>query len=158
MDGHQLGGLGALGLIHVGEQGGVIQVVAQGDLFPRLPGEVVDGLLQLRQVVQPLLLAAVSQGGLVAAVHQHAGEQLGQLHGIVNRPVLFHHADVVLGVAAAEEIRFQQGDQRLVQRTAVEGHMLLQRRDPGSAHAAPWLVDGAQEADVVLGIDHAKVT
>ena len=44
MDGHELYRLGLFAGIHVGEQGSMVQVIAQGNGLPCFPGKIEDGL------------------------------------------------------------------------------------------------------------------
>ena len=157
VDGHEFHGLGFLRLVHVGKEGRMVQVVAQGNLLPCLSGKIVNGLLQFRQVVQTFLLAVGPQHILIAALIQNARKQVRQVHAIEDCPVFFNKPHILLGPAAPEQVRFQIGNQRFVEAAPIHGSKFLQRRNSGPANAPAGLVDRAKEADVVSGVDHPQV-
>ena len=77
MDGHEPHLV--LHLVHrvgVREQGNMRQVVLERHLLPARRLKLVDGLLQLSQVVEPLLAALSAQRALVAAFRQHGRQNL----------------------------------------------------------------------------------
>ena len=68
MDGHQLYLAFAVQTVCVGEQGHVGQIILQRNFFTAGGFIFVNGLLQFRQIVQPLLTALCAQHFLVAAL------------------------------------------------------------------------------------------
>ena len=157
MNGHQLHRLGFFPLIHVGKQRGVVKIIAQRHLFPRFSGKVVNCLLQLRQIVEPLLFPTDPEHILIAALVQDACQQVCQIHAVVNRPVLFNQPHILPGPAAAEQFCVQTGFQSFVETALVQLRKLLQGSDSGAAHAPPRLIHRAQKADVVTAVNHAKI-
>ena len=157
VDGHELHRLSLFAGVHIGEQGGVVQIVAQSHGLPCLAGEVKNGLLQFRQIVQPLLLSGGAKHGLIAAVVEHPGQQVRQIHIVEDGPVFFNEPGIVLCSASAEGLRFQIGKQGVIQRAAFCGGIGFQGGNAGTAHPPPGLVDGAQETDVVRVVDHAQI-
>ena len=71
--GHELHLVVAAVRIAVGEQGYVGEVVLQGTFLSAAYLVFVNGLLQLRQVVQPLLAARGAQRRLIAAFVEYGG-------------------------------------------------------------------------------------
>ena len=135
----------------------MVQIIAKAYVFSGLAGKVIDSLLQLGQIVQPVFLAAGAEHGLVAAVLQNACQKVCQVHGVVDGPVFFNQPHIVLCPAPAEAVGFQIVKQRLIQRNAMGGGVAFQRGDPGAAHSPPGLVDRAQKADIVRAVDHSQI-
>ena len=76
MDGHQLHPVPLFGGIRIGEQRRTGQIVLQGDLLPAGGLVLVYRLLQLRQVVQPLLAALGAEHLLIAALVEDGRKHL----------------------------------------------------------------------------------
>ena len=143
--------------VQVREQGGQVQVFPQGDLLPGARLVVEDALLQLREVVQPVLGPAEAQVFLVAALRQQAGEEIRQLHALPALPQAFDEAHVIRGPGAVEDGALQPFFQGVVQALPAVDRLLPQKGDALFPHAAPGLVHRAQEAEIVPGEDHAQV-
>ena len=157
MDRHELHGGGLLHRVHVGKQRRVGQIPLQGHKLAGLCLIVIERLLQLRQVVQPVLLAGQAQHGLIAGIGQNTAEQIRQIHALVDGPVLFDHPGVLHRPAPAEQIRLQIFQQSLIQAQLPHGGVVLEIADAGAAHPPAGLVDRPQEGHVVSRSHHPQV-
>ena len=135
----------------------MLQIAAQRDLLPRLSGIVIDGLLQLGQIVEPILLAAQAEHRLIAALIQHLRDQIGQIHLRIDGAVPFDQAHILLGTALPEQRRFHVLQKRRIEARIPRGGIFLQKRDARPSDAAARLVDRAQEGNIVAAVDHAQI-
>ena len=77
MDGHQLHTVPHLPGVAIGKEGHVGQVVLQGTFLAAGGLILIDRLLQLGQIVQPLLAPLSAEHRLIAALIEHGGEHFG---------------------------------------------------------------------------------
>jgi hypothetical protein len=79
------------------------QVVLQSTLLPAGDLVVVDGLLELREVVQPLLTALGAEHLLIAACIEHGGEDFRNGPLRIVRGEALDEGEELLGLGALEE-------------------------------------------------------
>ena len=147
--GHEFHSGGLLHGVHIGKQGRMGQITLQRHQLPGPGLVVVDGLLQFRQVVQPVLLAGQPQHGLIAALRQNFRQQIRQIHARIDDPVFLNHPGVLRRPAFPEQLRLQVLHQGLIEAHATQGGIILEISDAGTSHATPRLVDSPQEGHIV---------
>ena len=105
----------------------------------------IDGLLQLGQIVQPLLTALRAEHGLIAAFVQDGGQDLRDgPTGAVGRKGI-DERDEACRTRAAEGLRADTAAQGREQRTALLCGLLLQQPAAALTDVALRLIDDAQE-------------
>ena len=108
---------------HVRQIGGGVGFLAAADL------KIVDGLLQLRQIVQPILVALGPQRQLIAAGVQNAGEQLGDGEAAGGGCISLDQGDECRRLRAAEDLVVQRLPQGGIERAAMLRGVSLQEGD-----------------------------
>ena len=77
MNRHQLHFAFGFGAVRIGEQGHMGQVMGQGNFFAAGSFVFINGLLQLRYIVETFLAAFRAQHFFIAAFIQNGGKDLG---------------------------------------------------------------------------------
>ena len=115
VDGHEPHLIARIVEIGVCEQRNVRQIMLQRAFLAagRLVG--IDRLLQLGQIVQPHLAALRAEHGLVAALVQNGGQQLGNGHLIINAGERFDQRDEFPALRPAQQLAVQIPAQRVVE-------------------------------------------
>ena len=117
----------------------------------------IDRLLEFGQIVQPHLAALRAEHGLVAALVQNGGQQLGNGHLIINAGERFDQRDEFPALRPAQQLAVQIPAQRVVERTAVLRSVVLQKRHAPLAKVPLRHVRNAQERQIVPAGDHAQI-
>ena len=157
MDGHELDLAVGDGLLRIGEQRHVLHVVLQRGLLPATGLVFVDGLLELRQVVEPLLAAFRAQHGLIAALVHQFRKQFGDGHGLGKFGESLDQIDKLRGFRALEDLVVQVVLQAGVQTRPLFLRGLFQVLHAPLPQIALGHVGDAPEAQVVPVGQHAQV-
>ncbi len=157
VDGHELHLVPAVHGVLVGEKGDMRQIALQRPLLPAGDLEIVDRLLELRQVIEPLLASLGPQHPLVAGVVEDGGQQLRDGPRPALDGVGVDEGDELPGLRGLDELLVQVGLQRGIEGTAVLGGVLAQKLQPPPAQVPLGRVAHPQEGEVVLVGRHAQV-
>ena len=135
----------------MGEIGRGVRLLTAGDL------KIVDGLLQLREVVQALLTALGAQRKLVAALVQKPGEQLGDGQRAGEGGEALDERDEAGGLCPAEDLGVQRSAQGGLERAAVFLGVGAKEGDAPLSQIALGAVHDPQKAQIVLTDRHAQI-
>ena len=134
------------------------QVALQRDLLAAGRLKVVHRLLQLRQIVQPLLAALGPQRFFVSALVQRRRQNLGhRTLGVIRRKAV-DQPDKLFRLRALENTVLQVLHKGVVQGAAVLRRVLLQKSNPPLAYVPPGRVGNPQKREIVLIGDHPEIT
>ena len=118
---------------------------------------VVDGLLELGKVVQPLLAALRAQRCLIAAFVEDCGEHLGDRAIGIGRCETLNELHELVRFGALHDFMVEIFEQRVVQGTVVRLRVLLEELHAALSHVSFGRVDNAAERQIVLIRNHAQV-
>ena len=158
MDGHQFDFILLLRRIGIGKQRHVRQVMREVGLLAAGCFIFIDGLLELRQVVEPFLAALRAQHLFVAAVVEDRRQQIRDLATRRMHGVAVDQIDKGSGLRSFEERIVQVRPHRLVERNACLLRLLLQKGHAALAQVALRAVGDAQERKIIPVGDHPEVT
>ena len=133
------------------------EVVREGALLAARLLVFADGLLELREVVQPLLAALGAEIFLIAAAVQHLAEQLRDAPALAAGGELLDERDEPPGLGAAEELVVEAAAERVVERAGVFRRVLAQKFHAPPPEVPPRHVGHAHEGEVVAVGDEAQV-
>ena len=133
------------------------QIILQRALLAAGGLILIDRLLELGQIVQPLLTALGAQHFLIAAAVQQRGEHLGDRPARIRGGELLDQRDKPPCVRPAERLVLQIALQRLIERAVVLRRIFPQKPHPFDAQLPPWHIGDARKGKIVLIRDHPQV-
>ena len=157
MHGHQLYLVALLGNIAVAEKRDVGKVMLHCALLAAARLVFVDRLLELSQIVEPLLTALGAQRLFIAAFVQNVRKHLGNRAALIRVRKALDQVDKLSCLRAAEHTVLQMIFERCVETCPLFFRRLLQKGHAPLAEVPLGHIGDATERQIILIGDHAQV-